>query len=360
MNKQKKVLIVRLDAIGDYVLFRTLLRELRYSDAFKQTHITLLGNRLWRNLFETFDADLADACIWVNPWDYTKKSFDNLFPYIWRYRPALLWKRHQLRARLCEARFDLLVLPAIHRHPYMEELFDGVAPEMWGVAVKRPLATDRLFKYLAPAQDPTLFTFIQNRLAMEAFTGKKVLGVNRPAPFVPTVKKGNFVVLFPGASHWTRCWPTKRFAKVAQFIIDTMGLEVIITGGKNDIKRAQKIERLVARPQKIRNEAGQGTLADMAHRIAGARMVISNDTCAVHFGAVQCVPTLCITNGISGRNLFWPYPGELGLPVHALIPERFGIKEKGLIETQIRYYLNVLQVSVNDVIAQITQRIGKE
>ena len=62
----KRVLIVRLDAIGDYVLWRNCLRFMRNRGQYSGAHLTVFGNPAWRDLAETFDADCADEWIWAD------------------------------------------------------------------------------------------------------------------------------------------------------------------------------------------------------------------------------------------------------------------------------------------------------
>ena len=42
--KPKSLLLIRLDAIGDYILFRNFIEELKKDEKYKHYSITLLGN----------------------------------------------------------------------------------------------------------------------------------------------------------------------------------------------------------------------------------------------------------------------------------------------------------------------------
>ena len=88
---KNRVLIVRLDAIGDYVLWRNCLRFIRDCAKYRDSHLTVLGNPAWRNLAETFDADCADEWIWVeNRNSLFRRGYENLLPRIvWHRRVAM-------------------------------------------------------------------------------------------------------------------------------------------------------------------------------------------------------------------------------------------------------------------------------
>ncbi|MDW8465862.1 MAG: hypothetical protein RML35_06685 [Chloroherpetonaceae bacterium] len=62
----KTLLILRLDEIGDYVLFRNFLKEIRESERFKDYKITLCGNAAWKDLAEAFDKESVDEFIWIS------------------------------------------------------------------------------------------------------------------------------------------------------------------------------------------------------------------------------------------------------------------------------------------------------
>lgn len=68
------LLLVRLDAIGDYILFRNYLKIIRASEKYKNYKITLLGNIIWKEIALTFDKDVIDEFIWLD----RKKFYRNL------------------------------------------------------------------------------------------------------------------------------------------------------------------------------------------------------------------------------------------------------------------------------------------
>lgn len=348
-----RVLIVRLDAIGDYVIWRTCFRALRTSPRFRNAHITLLGNRAWKSLFEAFDADLADDAIWVTPSDYIKRSVDNLFPFIWQLRPSLHQERRHLRNLLSKRMFDVILLPTVCRNSWMDRLFVGLAPELWGVASSGSLPTDTVFTRLAPPP-PNTFIFHQNCMALNFLAGEDC-NIRSMDPLIDLSlrRDSRTVAIFPGASHWTKRWPIKAFALVAQYIIDVRGLDVVVLGGPGDVKRSDLLVEKTNRAGKIRSEAGKGTLADMVRTIANATLLISNDTCAAHFGAAQQVPTICITNAIMGNGIFWPYPPEMNLPFIVVMAKKRKGPAKGLLATHAHCYWNLQQTTHAEVISEV-------
>ena len=79
----KTLLILRLDAIGDYVLFRNFIKVVANDDKYSSYTITLAGNEVWRSLAEKFDTNFIGSFIWID----RKKFSQNLY-----YRSQILKK----------------------------------------------------------------------------------------------------------------------------------------------------------------------------------------------------------------------------------------------------------------------------
>src|SRR5258708_17739479 len=62
----KTLLLIRLDDIGDYLLFRNQLRMYKNSSRWMDHKITLLGNDSWLDLFTLLDKDAVDDTLGVN------------------------------------------------------------------------------------------------------------------------------------------------------------------------------------------------------------------------------------------------------------------------------------------------------
>ncbi|RZK46737.1 MAG: hypothetical protein EOO59_18850, partial [Hymenobacter sp.] len=60
-----RVLVVRNDSIGDYLLFRPWLRRLAAEVRGRGQHLTLAANALWAPLARAWDADCFDELLVV-------------------------------------------------------------------------------------------------------------------------------------------------------------------------------------------------------------------------------------------------------------------------------------------------------
>ena len=334
----KNVLIVRLDAIGDYILWRNVLAFIRHSAAYRSSRITVLGNPAWRSLAEGFDAALADEWIWVeNRRRLFRMGYENLLPgCIWRRRVEK--EQARLRERLKARRFDEVLSLQAFPDMQLDALVKDIAPVTIGVASAAPAVCDTGFTSLLDA-GASPFVFEKNRTIASSLTGESCevpFELRLSAP----VEKRNEVMFFLGASHWTKRWPKKRWDALAQLVQKQYHCSVRYAGLPGEQQRP---------------------LTEFAAGIAAARAVVSNDTMALHLAAALDVPVVGVVNGVTGRGGFWPYPAALGKQVTVAEPRcRFDGFLPGLLGRQIAQYRALASIGAEDVMSAIQLLLSAE
>lgn len=103
-----------------------------------------------------------------------------------------------------------------------------------------------------------------------------------------------YVVLVPGAGAYCRRWPVERFAEVA----DRLGGNIVVVGTKDEAALGDAIPGAV-------NLCGKTSLPELGGVLAGASLVIANETGTATYAAVVGVRTLCIVGG-GDFNAFFP------------------------------------------------------
>ncbi len=112
-----------------------------------------------------------------------------------------------------------------------------------------------------------------------------------------------FIVLNQGASWTSKLWPCERFARLARWLGDQKGIPTLISwAGHHEAARAQEI---VANSGGHARQAPRMTLPQLASICRRARMFVSSDTGPLHLAAA--VGTPCI-------GLFGPTRGERNGP----------------------------------------------
>lgn len=104
--------------------------------------------------------------------------------------------------------------------------------------------------------------------------------------------EGIFVVIHPGARKRLKCWAPERFAVVADILIDTLHVPVILTGSPDEIQIVKRIEGMMKNKPVIL--AGEITLRELAGLIKICALFICNDSAPLHLASMMKAPTVAI------------------------------------------------------------------
>lgn len=104
-----------------------------------------------------------------------------------------------------------------------------------------------------------------------------------------------YCVIFPGASIEYRRWNDKQFAEVVDFLLEN-GRACILCGGKDDIAISNNIKKKCSSNNKgkLLDFTGKTSLLDLLNIISKSDFVLSNDTSAVHLAVAVQVQAICI------------------------------------------------------------------
>jgi len=314
--RSRTLLLVRLDAIGDYVLFRNFIEVLSKSNKYKDYKITLCGNIVWQDLAENYDKSFFDNFIWIN----RRKFIGNPI-----YRFKIL--RH-----ISQYGFEVAIQPT-----YSREFFYGDAiikasgakerigseGDLSNIAKWQKNISDRYYTRLLPVKKESIFEFYRNKNFFEYILEEKIK-LNRPnikinKEIVKTSIYNPYIVIFPGAGSKDRRWQFYKFAEVADYIYKKYRCNIIIAGSKTDKILAEDIKNK-SENANIINLTGRITLTQLVHIIKNAKILISNETCAVHIAVAVETKTVCISTGFHfGR--FNPYPKKISNKIFYIYPD---------------------------------------
>jgi ADP-heptose:LPS heptosyltransferase len=287
-HRDRTLLLIRLDDIGDYLLFRNQLTAYKKSARWKSYRITLLGNEAWRDLFTELDQPTVDETIWINKDQYLKSA---------PYRIAI-WK--QLRA----AGFETVVAPSWTRPLLLDDLctlaaaplrsfgsFNTNVHECWN------RLSDSWYTSLFEPSRPLMHEFDFNAEFSTWISGYRYPG-NRPCiePRPAVLGRGAYTICFVGASIGSRRWPANRWLEFIKLYRHQFSGRIIVAAGSgaSELQIVDKIQ------QQTGAESITGkTLCELIQWIAGAQAVITNNTMAAHMSASLNRPTVIITNGIN-------------------------------------------------------------
>ena len=301
------LLIIRLDAIGDYLLFRNFLSTIRSSRKYKDYKITLCGNIAWKDLSEAFDKNVVDEYIWID-----RKKFYKDISYKFRFLRKVRLMGFETVISATYSR-EILYDDLIVNSSRAKERIGSEGSKDSYVKWKRNLFTDKYYTNLISVANSNIFEFNYNRNFWESFLEESIEieapQINVSEISLDSIPSQPFVVLFPGASRKEKIWGYNNFKEIAEFLINEYSYNIVLTGGEKEKEVSLKIYNSLPRG-KVFNLTSKTTLPVLARIISESELLISNDTAAVHLAASVNKTFICLTNGERfGR--FHPYPQEI-------------------------------------------------
>ncbi len=300
----KNLLLLKTDAIGDYLLFRNYLTELASRFRPEGYRIFLAGNSAWKDLAEYLDSDSVDAFFWLNRGGMNRKP----------NQESILEFLRQINRH----RYSILVYPNFSREWEAGDYIAQHIPAKQKFAFKGNQVNqtkeqhdegNRIYNRLLHPENAVKFDFFRNGEMISAVTSRKT-SIRYPEIRAHLERKNSpaYAVFFPGASFETRRWPSDRFATLGKTVFERYGLRILLAGGLGEFELCSQIEKI--HPDVFQNLAGTTTLPELLELIAGAALLVSNDTSAIHIGAQARIPSVCIYKGNNyGRCM--PYPEGL-------------------------------------------------
>lgn len=327
LTKEKKLLIIRLDDIGDYLLCRNSLHLYKQSTKWKEYTIYLLGNVVWKDLFEMLDSAATDFNVWINKSEYLNDK---------SYRQSI-WQ--QLRAE----GYETVICPS-HTRPLLLDDLCTLATGA-GIRIASPNTykfsqwnklSDSLYTSLYPSKE-LIHEFLFNQKfaawcteVQSILTRPQIDNAAAPAPLQ------DYALCFIGANFKSKQWPLEKWVEFIKQVRKKYSYEIVIAGGKREVEFAKKLEEKI----NVLNIVNKTDLPGITSWFAGAQIVISNDTMASHLAASYARPLVIIANG----NNFFRFTAykEAGIKkIITVYPKRFLNKWKKKDHTAFLNYTAV-------------------
>jgi len=312
-NKTKTVaknslLLIRLDGIGDYVLFRNFIKLLKNSQRFKNYKITLLGNSLWREIAENFDNKYIDEYIWIN-----RKKFNS----------DILYCINKLR-EITDQGYEIIINPIHSRKFYIDNIVKlinanrkiGSEGDISNITGWAKNMSDKYYTQLLEINNKTKFEFYRNKKFFEKLLNRNI-NINRP--YINNIGQidsdiklpNNLAVLFIGGTtdYVDKKWDVKNYARLGQFLKNKYKYEIAICGGKSDIKSAKNFNNYFS--GEFYNLVGKTNLLELIKILKKCDLLISNETSAPHLAVAIGNINIFVIGNPRYYGRFSPYPEDI-------------------------------------------------
>ncbi len=348
--RPKTLLVLRLDSIGDYVLFRNHFESIRSSARFKDYELTFCGNTVVRELAEGYDRNVVDSFIWIERDRFVTDR---------KYRMSVL---KDISAR----GFEIVLNAAYSR----ESLFTDSIVRVCGANEKIGYAgdptterclerrmTESLYDTLVRPAAGITFEFERTRAFLSevlhtplAHSRPELAPV--PAEILPSLKRKIDVVLSVGAKLPLRRWDLRKFLGVCDQLHEEKGWTFAAVGGSKE-ELSGYDENAMRTREYLCDGVGRWSLLQTIAVIRQSRLLVSNDTGIAHIGIAVGVPTIVISNGNHfGR--FTEYPAEMERRVTYVYPPAVRVSNESFRDLVRRFAkesnLDINSIQVEDCI----------
>ena len=350
----KSLLIVRLDAIGDYILFRNFIEILKRSERYSGYSITLLGNAAWKELAEKLDGEFIDHFMWIERDKFAKN---------------LLYRYRSLR-QIASRGYETVISPAYSRRLFFSDNVVklvsarekiGSRGDGAGMTTRQKRISDAYYTKLIDARSVPLFEFDRNR---EFFENLLEAAPDIPRPSIRLQQKvlparlpRKYALLFIGGSERFRKWDIENVAALGGYLRQRYGYEIVVSGAKSDREDALKFKNRYK--GRYTDLVGRTSLAELLGVIDGASLMVSNESSAPHLVVALGIPDIFVISNGNHFGRFIPYPDAMAPNYHPIFPPEIDVSPHRYREMCDRYgpgsTLDINAVSVDTVIKTIDE-----
>lgn len=316
INKQpltNTILIIRLDAIGDCIIWLDQAKE--YRKVFPEHRIVLLHNQAWTeiaNRLPWFDECIPFDRNKVGDMDYYRKLIVTLNKYNYEkvFSPVFSrdfftvdWIVHNINAQ------DKIGYQGDYQNNkglanlnlYVQKKYDKLHLKE---------RADRWYTYLVPNDRKCVMELQRN-----ANFVRKTINPNfrSSLPLIPfevqkinSLSSSEYAVFFLGASNTFRMWPISSFVKIVKYIPYNT---IVLCGSSKEKYLADSFLSDYKGDKTIVDLIGKTSLINLINVISAANILLSNETSASHIAVATRTPSICLLGG-GHYGRFHPYQTE--------------------------------------------------
>lgn len=160
------------------------------------------------------------------------------------------------------------------------------------------------------------------------------------------LSKNKYMVVCPGSSVIFKRWSIFNFAFIANALKLKYKIGVVILGSKNEKELSENLFNKINGIEKY-DLTGQTNLQEYIYLIKNAKLLLGNDSSAIHIAAATNTQSICILDWINApKGRFLPYPKNL----NSKTPICFFRKNNNNInpEKVLKYCINNLDQNFNE------------
>ncbi|WP_428328583.1 glycosyltransferase family 9 protein [Mucilaginibacter sp.] len=183
----------------------------------------------------------------------------------------------------------------------------GFESDNEGIAARYKNKTDTFYTQMLLLPAACYFEFDRSRFFFESVLAQHI-ELNGPSFSINNPDKEG-IVIFPGAGVFKRSWEADKFLALIKQLMQHTQQTIYLAGGPGEEEAGRYLMTNLS-VGNITNLINKTSLPQLIELIAGASLVIGNETSAIHIAAAVKTKAVCILGGGHfGR--FAPYPAYI-------------------------------------------------
>lgn len=308
-TKKKNVLIIKLDGMGDWVLYEQHLIELKKMKEYQDAKFYLLGDKGFKEYCILKNSDLFHGTFWIN------KRGSRFISYLLKPSNILFINRinrlimnlflHIKLRKLYKLKYKSLIVSCWNNK--LQKFINIIAKDInadkkYGRAIFKDYVLEtqqkKIYTDLIPMSGDHLRYFRGDieRIFLENIAHKKLL----KREYKYEKKEIHKVFMFASAYAPKRRWPSNKFLQLAETIVKNHNIDVCIYGAESDLPKQNRNPR-------ISIYTGKSDFTQLDRDLMTSDMYIGNDTGFYHIAVSYNKRCIVISNGNSLKT-FLVYP----------------------------------------------------
>ncbi|GAA7123242.1 glycosyltransferase family 9 protein [Helicobacter pylori] len=348
--RKKTLCFIRLDIIGDYILYRNFLPL--FKKYFEDYETTFIGNATIKDMATHCDSQYIDKFIFLDNayWEkYLRIGTNGLrlskLKELLFFLPKFMRKRYEDVSNLRKESYEICINSSMFYFSTKEDAIIKhlIAENKVGVFCTHPIDSSlhrislrkkteirkSFYTHLFYPKEVPQFLYDSNQDFFQSFfkhfkgvdIGFVELELKLPTAFeyekFKNVLKPPYGMLNLGASDDFRVY--KRFDEMIYFLNPNYQL-ILCGNSKEDEKLANSILKRHKNAISLVNQTG---LIEYLYLLKNASFVMGNESSIVHLAACLKIPhAFIVSSGLSSPR-FHPYPKEIGPNIHMIYPRDF-------------------------------------
>jgi lipopolysaccharide heptosyltransferase II len=304
-----KMLVVRLDDVGDVVLATPFIRALK--ENFPESKIDMLVKNSTKKILAN-DPHLRRVISFEPFWMRTKKAFG--FAKTLKFINSLRKEKYDIIFDLRGNPFNILLMFFIggkYRVSYNSQgmgflLTHCVKETELKHSAERNFNILRSISLKVKSKQPKVYLSERDRKFADLFLIKN------------GIKNGDFIVgVHAGASWRPRIWPKERFAEAIGRLVQKYNAKIILFGSKDEQELVKSIICLAGKESydSIANACGKTNLTQLAALLSKCSLFIGNDSGPMHIASSLRIPMIALF-GSQSPEIFGPYQNKNAISIY--------------------------------------------